>query len=574
MRERLRNLSREKLQKIILEMLDFLTEEQHCKLNAVIDGCVEEDQNIEKVPRAVRMSQELVEEKMKRLEGIMQQIDEGDLYLNTDGYENYSAGYWDSEWIVDYYDNQGIGEKIEAAVQFAKECVDDGWYQEAGTVYDWLWGVYVSTDEEDGEGVDLEQLLEEKIIHVDLQQLALLTLYVDYQALEPEERAADMYSYFTHSSFQGLHMEDVFHAGRENLTETDRFWNDWIMLLKTKSGETAGRLFKEAILYREGVEGLVNAADENCRIHPSLYLAAMSEYERVHNYAKMEELGEKAMEKIDSGLVIRSETALKAAYASSCLMHGEKVSRFCWESFRSDSTERNFLRLFGRKEMAEQYGMRGREVLHGRMREKAGRYTEDVEMRRNVMDDNTYFALSFYTGDFKTAKEASVDPDGSLGWSAGFIHKGVRLFLLYLYEDPLPSKAAAAVANRIGFFTKEDACHAMSFEAEIAEESRNNGTSIFWGFFQRWKPWFPMTEEEKTAYLTWVEKIIHSRAQAIVDGQHRTQYEEVASLLAILAEIKESRGVQGAKQEIFGEYKSKYPRHSSFQKEMRACFGV
>lgn len=61
--------------------------------------------------------------------------------------------------------------------------------------------------------------------------------------------------------------------------------------------------------------------------------------------------------------IIRSEIALKAAYAASCLGHTENVMRFCWESFRSDSTVRNFLRLFGTKEMAEQYGIRGKEVV-------------------------------------------------------------------------------------------------------------------------------------------------------------------------------------------------------------------
>lgn len=456
---------------------------------------------------------------MKDLESFMKQIDEGELYLHTEGYEDYTAGYWDSDWVVEYYDNQGIGEKIEEAVQFAKECVDDGWYQEADFVYEWLWNVYVDTDEEDGESVGLEQLSEERIIHTALRQLALLTLYADYQVLEPERRAEDMYLYFSHTAFHSLCMEDVFHAGRENLTETDRFWEKWITLFKTKSGETEGKLLKEAVLYREGVEGLVNAADENCQTHPSLYLAAMAEYDRVHNYAKMEELGKKAMEKIDRGLVIRSEIAMKAAYASSCLAHKEEVMRFCWESFCSDSTARNFLRLFGWKDMAELYGKRGREVLRTRIKGEADAYISNAEMRRNVINDDTYYTLSFYTGDFQAAKQATVNPGGSLGWSTQFIRIGIRLFLLYLYEKPLLSKAAGAVANQIGFSDEKDSRYALSFENEIAEESRKYKTSIFWNYFQRWKIYFPMTEEEKLSYLAWAEKIVHSRAQAIVGGQ-------------------------------------------------------
>lgn len=82
-------------------------------------------------------------------------------------------------------------------------------------------------------------------------------------------------------------------------------------------------------------------------------------YDKKHEYVQIEKIGKKALDKVDSKLKIRSEIALKVAYASSCIMHTDNVMRFCWESFRSDSTERNFLRLFGTKEMATQYGMKG-----------------------------------------------------------------------------------------------------------------------------------------------------------------------------------------------------------------------
>lgn len=575
MRQELNNLSREQLQEIIMEMTNFLTEEQLHGLEAIITKCEAESPDSDKVPTAVRMSQELVDEKMEQLEDWMKQIDEGELYLDTDEYEDYSDGYWDREWVVDYYDNQEIGAKIESVIQFAKDCVDDRRYQEAGFIYEWLWNMFVSTDEEGySECVDLEKLSEEKIIHTDMQQLALLTLYADYQAQKPEKRAEHMYLYFIHYPFKSLHVEDILHVGRENLTGTGQFWKDWIALLKTKNGCVAGRLLQEAVLYSEGVEGLVKAADENCQVHPSLYLSAISEYDRVHDYAKMEELGKKAMDKIDRELTIRSEIALKAAYASSCLMHKEDVMLLCWESFQSDSTVRNFLRLFGMEEMAERYGMRGGETLRARIKGNPERCMDNTELHRNIMGDEEYYTLSFYTGDFQTAKQASKNPQGSLGWSTKFIRRGIRLFLLYLYEEPLPSKAAAYIASAVGFPDDKDFQYAISFENEIAEESRKYKTSIFWNYFKRWKQYFPMMEEEKKKYLAWVERLIHGRTEAIVGGQHRRQYGEVASLLAMLAEIKSDMGEQGAKWAVFAEYKRKFPRHSSFQAEMKGYFGV
>ena len=58
----------------------------------------------------------------------------------------------------------------------------------------------------------------------------------------------------------------------------------------------------------------------------------------------------------------------------------------------------------------------------------------------------------------------------------------------------------------------------------------------------------------------------------IVGGQHRNHYGQSAQLLAIVGEIKEDMGDTGAKQKIFAEYKRIFPRHSSFQAEMKVYF--
>lgn len=175
-------------------------------------------------------------------------------------------------------------------------------------------------------------------------------------------------------------------------------------------------------------------------------------------------------------------------------------------------------------------------------------------------------------GDFENAKKASVNPEGSLGWSQSFIGYGVRLILLYLYERALPSKAASVISRYVGFSENGEDDMLMDFECEIAEESHEKNVSVFWSYFQRWKLYFPMDEETKRKYLAWAEKIVYSRADAIVSGQHRNQYGEVAVLLALIGEIKEDMGEQGEKTRIFMEYKSKFPRHSSFQREMKDYF--
>lgn len=575
MKQKLKRLSRENLEAVLLELAGLLSEEQCQKLDDILETYAAKGAGTEKEMAPARMSQELVDEKMKQVEEWMEQIDQGELCLDAEEYEDRSYDYWERDWITEYYDNQGVGNKISTIIQFARDCVDDRRYQEANGIYEWLWDMSICAESELGEcdPLDLEMLEENGIIHTNMEQLALLTLYADYQARDEDERAEDLYLYFTYRPFENLHIEDMFSVGREELTGTEQFWKDWIELLKTKGGDVAARLLKEAVLYREGVEGLVRMAAEQGKIHPSLYLAAMEEYAKQHDYGKIEEIGALAMGNIDRRLVIRGEAALKAAYASSCLMHTKKTMLFCWEAFCSDSTDKNFLRLFGTKEMAEQYGVRGKEILNAGLKGEPAWNSRDTQMRHNVLGDYGYDRLRFYTGDFEAARLASKNPHGSLEWSSSFIRQGIRLFLLYLYEKPLPTQAAALAAADVGFQDDTEISHVMGFESEIIEESRRNKTSVFWNYFQRWKPYFQMGQEERGRYLKWAENIVRGRADAIVGGQHRKQYGEAALLLALAADVKESMGRKGAKQAIYAEYKRKFPRHSSFQGEMKRFFG-
>ncbi len=568
--------SKEKLQKILLEIVEMLSEEQYAAFENLLEA-QDDGKGNETVQAEARMSREYTEEKMKLLEGYMAEIDEGDLWLDTEEYEDYSSGYWDSDWIIEYYDNQGIGEKIAEIIRFANDCVNDRKYVEANALYEWLWEMDVSVDSEYGDEYDtvgLEVLAENEIIRTDMEKLALLTLYAAYQTQDPDQRAEGIYRYFSFSVFRRLRIEDMFRVGREELEEKEQFWKDWIALLKAKSGEMEARLLKEAVLWQGGTKELIEMADEDCAVHPSLYLFAMEELLKRHDYAQVEKLGARALENLEEGLIIRSKIALRAAYASSCLSHMDNVMRFCWEGFCSDPSERNFLRLFGSEEMAKQYGMQGHDVLRARKKRNFGGDERNLELRQSTVGDTQRLTLSFYFGEFAKVQKASKNPSGSLGWSGNFIWYGIRLFLLYLYENPLPSQAAADIAGDIEFQEEKGSEYALAFETEIQGESDKNHTSLFWSYFQRWKRFFPMTREERENYLSWAEKIVYDRADAIVGGQHRRHYGKAAAMLSMVAEIKESMGNLGAKQEVFQAYKKKFPRHSAFQSEMKSYFGM
>ena len=77
----------------------------------------------------------------------------------------------------------------------------------------------------------------------------------------------------------------------------------------------------------------------------------------------------------------------------------------------------------------------------------------------------------------------------------------------------------------------------LKFETDIQRECQEHKVTEFWNYFQRWKTYFPIEKTEYEKYLMWAENIVYKRADAIVSGQHRSHYGEVAELLAIVGEI-------------------------------------
>ena len=133
--EDLKKLSEKELLDIVLKMQEILSDKQKKEFQKIVNAAVIHSGNKNSQVMQVRMSDDLVTEKMAQIQKWMDQIDEGGLYLETEGYEDYSGGYWDSDWITEYYDNQEIGDKIQYMIRFAEDCIDDRRYQEANGIY-------------------------------------------------------------------------------------------------------------------------------------------------------------------------------------------------------------------------------------------------------------------------------------------------------------------------------------------------------------------------------------------------------------------------------------------------------
>lgn len=543
-------------------------------LQTLEDCCGQDDQKDSeaKVRYKKLMPDERVQERLSDIKSKFIEIENADLCISAQGYEDYSNGYWADNWIWEYEDNEGIGSIIEDAVIFAHDCMNDCRYKEAVEIFNLVMETQISFDAESVGGASefsLEEMVDEKLAGINLKVLALDVLYSNYQLQIPDQRASVLYSYFTYPYFKDIRVEDIFSVGREELTGTNDFFESWIDFLLQQSGEIAARLLKEGILYYKGTEGLLEMARKGYKEHPSVYLAVLLEYEKNHDYEKMKDVGEEALDNIDSDLKIRGEIALKAAQASCCIGDEEFMRKCLYEAFYSNSTVPNYLRLFPGAEAILEYKESAQKKI-GRLN-VSGRYNNHTisETDLNNILEFEYKYLCFFSGHFDKIKNWCMEQKSPLGWSGNFIGYGVDLMLLYLYADlnlrNAGKKIAARISNEMGFNEKKNLVLMQVnsvFETEVGAQKADE---VFWNIFSLWKTHYVIPLDKMMSYVEWLESVIDTRIDGIVGGKFRNKYNDAALLAAALGEVKESLGAKMAKGAVISKYVQRYPRHIAFR---------
>jgi len=534
------------------------------------------EENNKKLRYKRLMPDKKVQDQLADIKNAFAKIEEGELCFSAEGNEDYSNGYWSSEWIWKYEDDKGIGRIIVDAVLFAHDCMNDCRYEEASTVFELVMDTQVCVEDQwggDSFELNLEEMVEEELVRVNLKVLALDALYTDYQLQPAYNRANSLYLYFGYPYFRDIHIEDIFSIGREELRDTDVFLQSWIDYLKQQTGEIAARLLKEAILYYKGTEGLLEMAREGYKKHPSIYLAALLEYEKTHNYDKMKKTGKEALEKLSPDLKLRGEIALKTAHASSC-MNDSVFMKKCWyEAFRSNSTVTNYLRLFADREVTKAY----KDLAEKRIEElkiSGNSYDQNIsEAEKNNVSKMELKYLFFFSGHIDKVRQWCMEQKNPLGWSGNFVGDGVNLMLLYLYADNKLRKACKMISERIscslGFHKSKDLIFMKENFVLETEVAMQKGEEIFWNIFCLWKENYVMTADDIRLYVAWLEAVIDKRIEGIVGGKYRNKYNDVALLAAALGEVKESLGMKMAKSTVINNYFNKYSRHSSFRGALR-----
>ena len=114
------------------------------------------------VSKARKQDEAEINKEYIRLEEQFAKIQEEELCLYAEGYEDYSSGYWDSDWVYEYEDTQGIGKIFEDASRLLLRSVNDRCYGTAIKLFDLLTETEVLVEDQgDCFTLSLEEMIDE-----------------------------------------------------------------------------------------------------------------------------------------------------------------------------------------------------------------------------------------------------------------------------------------------------------------------------------------------------------------------------------------------------------------------------
>ena len=493
----------------------------------------------------------------------------GEAVLTSECNEEYDDWYNDEEEPYIYHDTEHIADTVLSACQMIHALTDWEKYDDAVQLAETLLelSIEVESEYEDEETFYLGDLFDHELISADYEKIVLDMLYAAYMALPLPKRAETIYCFIESSECRGINLEKLMQHSDRELPHIPEFLDCWTEFLCNQSGSLTERLLRESVAMTEDNEKLVHYTEKYGAVHPCIYDVIL-EKNPFADTKEAVQVGMRALEIIPAHYTIRSNIALMTAKYALTSNDTEKAEH-CWlEAFRSYPTETNLLRLmtmYGNFSEIEQE-VRAMISAHGTNKQKSAYVPEKANelSSYNLSNEDTY-RLLFLLGDYMDIFTKAMKPQKTLGWSYTFLKCGIPLFFLLMYNNTRLNGAMlkmCTTASEYMSFRAEDYCRGT-------QQSENNDTLLFWDLFRQTRCSEKLPDEEQQKIMERLTALTELRTNLIVSEQKRGYYNECASYIAALGEVLESHGQNGSKQALLSAYKSKYPRHSAFIRELK-----
>jgi tetratricopeptide (TPR) repeat protein len=503
-----------------------------------------------------------------------------------------SADEWEDEHGWEYeYEEDSLGQYVEFVepathlFERASLAFDYGELDLARQAYRNLFDLL---DQEDDYGRSLS-FLDLNLTDLDRKEVIARYLRAVYETTPLAQRPQVLYeemSRFTgypYSSRGVVMLEGLIQISPHPLPDREAFLKAWIALLRTQSGSQADAWLREAVRMLEGTAGLERLARTEGRAHPRAYLDWFAALEEAGQHAQVLAAAREALDTLPRNLPIRAAIADHLCAAASELNDLESLRSGRWEAFVAQPTLSRLLDLWeafppGEERTASMQRAAAWMKQNKRRGNVSNRqfYLTSDDPERPTFPTNALLAHArLLAGDLAATRKA-VAGRKVLGWSSASSDQALVLaYLLVLLSgqprESLPPNLESLWLWSLRVTSTGEWVYGLTAENELLQRvDQVYADQLSWG---RESGLLYLGAGEQKIYLAWCLDVARKRVEAIVSNQFRKSYDKAANLTVACAETLRLRGEDVAANAWVSDIRELFPRHSAFQRELRAALG-
>jgi len=485
------------------------------------------------------------------------------------------ADEWEEQhsWDSYYDDEDSLGqyeefvESLAALFDQTQAAFDYGDFALACAAYQKLFAV-LDMEDDYGRSVGLTDLS-----GVNAEETIARYLRAIYETTAPAERPAALYAQMPSMRTvlrRRVMLDNLIQISPRPLPDQNTFLEAWIAYLRAQnatSGSDADAWLREAVWLAEGVTGLADLARAEGVMRPRAYLDWFTALLETEQYAEVITAAQAALQTLPAELPIRAAIADQLCTAAAKLDQPAVVREGRWQAFFAKPTEARLLDLWeaepdpaARLVLMQQALRRVQTYKPPASQPNFSVWNWGDTLETPAAQSTTLLAHAcMLAGEWDAAQQLAA-PANVLGWTSATSHQAlvIAVFLALLFgetpatlTDNLAQIWKSGVHRNVGFSTSS----ALALRFDRAYTAQFAQT--------QW------SDDVQARYLAWCLEVARRRVEAIVGGQHRKSYDKAATLTAACAETLRQRGDLAAATAFVSEIRTRFPRHSAFQAELK-----
>ena len=498
----------------------------------------------------------------------------------TEGAEDWEEAY---DRQGDYYDDEdSLGpdeefiEPLTALFDRAQAAFEYGDFSLARDAHQKLFAEALQLEDDYGRGVRPEDLT-----GVDVGESRARYLRAVYETEPPETRPRmlleQMQQTRTWLSGPRPMLNDLIQISPAPLPDQDRFFVDWIGVLRREKGDEADAWLREAIRLSQGTPGLAELAQAEGKKRPRAYLDWFTALEADGKYQGVFTAAQMALKTLPDKLPIRAAIADHLCAAATRLNETEALRAGRWEAFSVAPTLPRLLDLWdaapggeARTRMMQQATDHIKSYLAHppRSADTFVPWADDHLESPAWINRSVLAHACLLAGDVDSAHQLAAR-EKVLGWSSSDKLQG---FVVPFFLTLLSRKALNTLPTNLKQVWQRGLETSVGFsDWRESEDAETNTRRRLERLYADHIPLLALSKDKQTTCLAWCLEVAKDRVQAIVGNQHRGSYDKAAVLIAACAEVLRLRGDNQAADALLAEVRERFPRHRAFQGELDAA---